>query len=68
MIKKDGKMRFIVSPKLTEEDIEAIQKGYDDREIVTKALDREFIEPQHSSDKERLGWLAYLISVTVSWK
>ena len=62
LIKKDGKMRFIVSPKLTEEDIEAIQKGYDDREIVTKALDREFIEPQDSSDKERLGWLAYLIS------
>lgn len=62
LIKKDGKMRFIVSPKLTEEDIEAIQKGYDDREIVTKALDREFIEPQDSSDKERLGWLSYLIS------
>ena len=62
LIKKDGKMRFIVSPMLTEEDIEAIQKGYDDREIVAKALDREFIEPQDSSDKERLGWLAYLIS------
>ena len=51
LIKKDGKMRFIVSPKLTEEDIQAIQKGYDDREIVTKALDREFIEPQNDSDK-----------------
>lgn len=62
LIKKDGKMRFIVSPKLTEEDIQAIQKGYDDREIVTKALDREFIEPQNDSDKERLGWLAYLIA------
>lgn len=62
LIKKDGKMRFIVSPKLTEEDIEAIQKGYDDREIVTKALDRELIEPQNTSDKERLGWLAYLIA------
>ena len=62
LIKKDGKMRFIVSPKLTEEDIEALQKGYDDRKIVAKALDREFIEPQNSSDKERLGWLAYLIS------
>lgn len=62
LIKKDGKMRFIVSPKLTEEDIEAIQKGYDDREIVAKALDRDFIEPQNSSDKERLGWLAYLIA------
>lgn len=62
LIKKEGKMRFIVSPKLTEEDIEAIQKGYDDREIVTKALDRELIEPQNTSDKERLGWLAYLIA------
>ena len=62
LIKKDGKMRFIVSPKLTEEDIEAIQKGYDDREVVAKALDREFVEPQNTSDKERLGWLAYLIA------
>lgn len=62
LIKNGGKIKFIVSPILSAEDIEAITKGYDEREIVQNALIREFHEPQNDSDYERLNWLAHLIS------
>ena len=62
LIKNGGKIKFIVSPLLSEEDIAAIQRGYDEREIVEQALLREFKEPQSSSDAERLNWLANLIA------
>lgn len=62
LIKNGGKIRFIVSPLLSEEDIQAIHKGYDEREIVQRSLIREFKEPKNSSDEERLNWLAHLIS------
>lgn len=62
LIRNGGKIRFIVSPLLSEEDIEAIQRGYDEREIVKQSLMREFKEPRNSSEAERLNWLANLIS------
>lgn len=62
LVKNGGKIRFIVSPLLSEEDIEAIQKGYEARNIVANALLREIKEPKNSSDKERLGWLSQLIA------
>ena len=62
LIKNGGKIKFIVSPLLSEEDIAAIKRGYDERDIVERALLREFREPQNSSDSERLNWLAHLIA------
>lgn len=62
LVKNGGKIRFIVSPLLSEEDIEAIQKGYEARAIIESALVREIKEPQSDSDKERLGWLSQLIA------
>lgn len=62
LIKNGGKIKFIVSPLLSEEDIEAIQKGYEEREIVKRSLMREFREPKNSSETERLNWLANLIA------
>ena len=62
LVKNGGKIRFIVSPLLSEEDIEAIQKGYEARNIVANALLREIKEPKNNSDKERLGWLSQLIA------
>ena len=50
------------SPLLSEEDIQAIQNGYEARSIVTDALLREFREPSDNSAKERLGWLSRLIA------
>lgn len=62
LIKNGGKIKFIVSPLLSEEDIQAIQNGYDCREIVKNSLEREFHEPQNYSEEERLNWLAFLIA------
>ena len=62
LIKNGGKIKFIVSPLLSEEDIKAIQKGYDEREIIKNSLLREFKEPKNHSESERLNWLAYLIA------
>lgn len=62
LIRNGGKIRFIVSPLLSEEDIEAIRKGYDEREIIKNSLEREMREPTNQSEEERLGWLASLIT------
>lgn len=62
LIKNGGEIKFIVSPYLSEEDIEAIKRGYDARAVVEESLNRAFVEPQTSSDTERLNWLANLIA------
>lgn len=62
LIKNGGKIKFIVSPLLSEEDIDAIQKGYDEREIIRNSLEREIKEPTTPSEAERLNWLAFLIA------
>lgn len=62
LIKNGGKIKFIVSPLLSAEDIDAIRKGYDEKEIIKNSLLREFKEPQNDSEAERLNWLAHLIS------
>ncbi len=62
LIKNGGKIKFIVSPMLSEEDIEAIQKGYNEREIINRSLEREIKEPKTPFEEERLNWLAHLIA------
>lgn len=61
MIKNGGRIQFIVSPLLTQEDIDAINKGYEKKKIIGTALMREFKEPENYFQEERLNWLAYLI-------
>lgn len=61
MIKNGGRIQFIVSPLLSQEDIDAINKGYEKKKIIGKALMREFREPENYFQEERLNWLAYLI-------
>lgn len=61
MIKNGGRIQFIVSPLLTQEDIDAINKGYEKKKIIGVALMREFREPENYFQEERLNWLAYLI-------
>ncbi|MFW6026242.1 MAG: DEAD/DEAH box helicase family protein [Candidatus Woesearchaeota archaeon] len=62
LIKKQGKMEIVASPKLIKQDIEAIKKGYELRDnIIEKALMRNFKEPQNQEDLERFNYLAHLI-------
>ncbi len=62
LVQNRGKIRLIVSPLLSPEDISAIQRGYDERKIVEASLEREFKEPRNNSEKERLNWLAELVA------
>ena len=61
MIRNGGKIQFVVSPFLTQEDIDAINKGYEKKKIIGEALMRGFKEPENYYQEERLNWLAYLI-------
>lgn len=61
MIKNGGRIQFIVSPLLSQEDIDAINKEYEKKKIIGQALMREFREPENYFQEERLNWLSYLI-------
>ncbi|MCL1945200.1 MAG: DEAD/DEAH box helicase family protein [Firmicutes bacterium] len=62
LLKQGGRMELICSPKLNEDDIKAITKGYEMREIVESALLRNFDEPQSIFEKHKLNIFAHLIA------
>ena len=61
IVKSGGKIQFIVSPYLSEEDVAAIQKGYEKKKIIEQALLREYKEPENYFQEERLNLLSHLI-------
>ena len=61
IVKNGGKIQFIVSPYLSEEDVAAIQKGYEKKKIIEQALLREYKEPENYFQEERLNLLSHLI-------
>lgn len=62
MGKKAGHIQVICSPKLSQDDIEAIEMGYETRDkVLERALEREKIEPIHEFEEQRLNLLANLI-------
>ncbi len=62
LVKNDGKMFLITSPKLKKDDIEAIEKGYKSREqIYLNAFKREMEIPKNINEINRLNILANLI-------
>lgn len=64
MASEGGKIQIVASPYLSDEDIEAIKKGYDDRnQIIEKALLAQIAEePTDYYSMERLNLLASLIA------
>lgn len=64
MASDGGKIQIVASPYLSKEDIEAIKKGYEDRNhIVERALLSQIIEePSDYYSMERLNLLASLIA------
>ncbi len=63
LINNGGKINLIVSPNLSEEDIEAINKGYEVRDnIIERVLLQYITEPQNYFEEERLNMLATLIA------
>lgn len=63
LIRNGGKIMLIASPRLQQEDINAIEKGYEERsKVVERVLMSSFIEPCDYFETERLNLLATLIA------
>lgn len=62
LIKNNGKIQLITSPKLSATDVEEISIGYEVREVLEKALLREINTPQTKHEYEKLSYIARLIA------
>lgn len=62
LIKNGGKIQLIASPKLSEDDIEAIEKGFELRKVIESCLERSIEEPKTVYEEKRLNLLANLIA------
>lgn len=60
--KNNGKIQIIASPKLSEDDIDEIKKGYAERKIIEQALIREISEPKTKDEERNLSFIAKLIA------
>jgi len=62
LVKNNGRMQLITSPRLSEDDVAAINQGYEAREkVYLRAFEREMFVPQNIDEKNRLNILANLI-------
>lgn len=65
LVKNGGKIQLVASPRLSDSDIEEINKGYELRKIVENALLREMKNPETDEEEEKLSYLAELIATDV---
>lgn len=62
LIRNNGKMKLVVSPDLSNDDIEAIKKGYENKEeLITKRLLESLDEELTKTQKDRLNLMISLI-------
>ncbi len=62
-VRNGGDIKMIASPKLSDEDVEAINLGYKEKErVIGNAFSKEFIEQIEKFDDSRLALLAELIA------
>lgn len=62
LVKNNGKIYIVASPVLSEEDINAIKKGYEKRLIIEQCLLKALEDPKDYFEEERLNLLAHLIA------
>lgn len=63
LVRNGGKIQLVASPKLTDEDIEAINKGFELRDkLIEKNLIESLEPPKDIFEKRRLNLLANLIA------
>ena len=66
LVRRNGSIQLIASPKLSQEDIEAINLGYAKRdEIVSVAFARDFVPALGTLDDQNLDLLVTLISRSI---
>lgn len=59
---KGGHLRLIASPQLTEDDVEDIERGYEHRAVLERAVLRQLDGEDHSAILDGLGMLGRLIA------
>jgi SNF2 family DNA or RNA helicase len=62
LIQNGGRMRLLVGADLSEEDVNAIQSGYDLRDRVSERLLDHFADPQDALMQQRFEVLAWMIA------
>lgn len=63
LVRNQGRIQLIASPNLSEEDIAAINSGYEQREkIIESAFTRNFMQEMETFDDEKLNLLVELIA------
>jgi phosphatidylserine/phosphatidylglycerophosphate/cardiolipin synthase-like enzyme len=62
LIQNSGRMRLLVGADLSEQDVEAIQQGYDLKTRVTERLLNRFSDPQDALLRLRLEVLAWMVA------
>lgn len=61
LVNNGGNIQLVASPKLSAEDIQAIQEGYEERKIIERALSRE-INTDDQENRNKLSFLSRLIA------
>lgn len=62
LVRNNGKINIVVSPKLSKEDIDAINQGYKNKnEIIEHSLIESLKEELNETDKDRLNLMIHLI-------
>ena len=63
LINNGGKIQLIASPRLSDDDVDAIRKGYEKRnKVIHDALVRHLKDPENKYQADRLNLLANLIA------
>ncbi len=62
LITNNGRMRLLVGARLTEDDVKAVEEGYDLREQIARGLLRDLQDPSDYFTTERLKALAWMIA------
>jgi SNF2 family DNA or RNA helicase len=63
LIARGGRMQLLVGCTLTEQDVEAIKKGYDVREAVTRsAINQIPLSSESAEARRNIGYLAWMIA------
>lgn len=66
LVENGGKIRLIASPKLSGEDVEAIEKGLQERKsVITNSINKAILEPENEYEERRLDLLANLVAANV---
>lgn len=64
-VKHSGKIKLIISTRLSEAEAEAISEGYEERELIKRRVDSMFNDPTDEFEKGYLSLLTYLVANNV---